>query len=337
MKEKVLIFFTTVSIAIGIFSSCSNNDVNYIMAKDTSYHAETRAWSQKIVDEPKNDEYYAERALSLIKNDNNFKLAIIDLEKAIKLNPNKNIYYLKLANAYFGNNQTYKARDYYLKAVAKNPDAETYFNAGSFFLIVKKYREARLYLNEALKKDQSYPKAYFLLAQTYKETGDTINAITYYKRAVQTDAGDYNAYLQLGIILTLQSNTEALKYLDAAVNTNTGIDESWYSRGFYYQKIGKYEKALADYQQTITINPYHSSAYYNAGYIYFELKQWDLAIRHFELSARANIQFSKPLYMLGLTYEAKNDIEKAKLYYQNCLQIDPNYNLAKQGLMRIGK
>lgn len=335
MKQKVLIFFIVVSFVLLLQSSCNRKNENYTMAHDTTLHAETRAWSQKIFEEPGNDEYYVERALSLINNDKNFKLAVKDLEKAIKLNPAKNSYYIKLADAYFGNNQTYKARDMYLKAVSKNPDAETYFKTGSFFFLVRKYNEARLYLNEALKKDESYPKAYFFLAQTFKETEDTANAIKYYKRAVQTDAGDYNAYLQLGIIFTLTSDSEALNYLDAAINTNSGIDESWYSRGFYYQKKGNYEKALADYQQTITLNPYHSTAYYNAGYIYFELKKWDTALRHFELAMRANNDFEKPVYMTGLTYEAKNDIEKARLYYNRCLQIDPNFTLAKDAIKRI--
>ncbi|NUM30787.1 MAG: tetratricopeptide repeat protein [Bacteroidetes bacterium] len=335
MKQKVLIFFT-ISLLVLIFqNSCNFKNEDYKLAHDTTFHAETRAWSQKIYEEPDNDEFYAERALSFINNDKNYKLAVKDLEKAIKLNPDKNSYYIKLADAYFGNNQTYKARDMYLKAVSRNADAETYFKTGSFFFLVRKYNEAKIYLNEALKKDESYPKAYFFLAQSFKETGDTANAIMYYKRAVQTDAGDYNAYLQLGIIFTIKSDPEALKYLDAAINTNNGIDESWYSRGFYYQKKGDFEKALADYQQTITINPYHSNAYYNAGYIYFELKKWDIAIRHFDLSSRTNDDFEKPVYMLGLSYEAKNDFEKARIYYQKCLQLNPNYNLAKTAIQRL--
>lgn len=335
MKIKVLIFLVVFILGMQFIISCNKKNKNYTMANDTAFHAETRAWSQKIYEEPSNDEFYTERALSLINNDKNFKLAISDLEYAIKLKPEKSSNYLKLADAYFGNNQTFKARDMYLKAVEKNPNAEAYFKAGSFFLIVRKYKEARLYLNEAIKKDESYPKAYFLFAQTLKETGDTANAILYYKRAIQTEAGDYNAYLQLGILYSIKLNPEALKYLDAAINTNSGIDESWYSRGYYYQLTNNFPKALADYQQSITINPYNSKAYYNAGYIYFELKKWDLAIRHFELAARANNNFEKPVYMLGLTYEAKNDKAKAKQYYQQCLQINPNFLLAKEALMRI--
>ena len=65
------------------------------MAQDTTLSGEVRAWSQKILDDPNRDDYYAERALVLISNDKNYKLAIEDMETAIKINP-KNRLILKL-------------------------------------------------------------------------------------------------------------------------------------------------------------------------------------------------------------------------------------------------
>lgn len=308
------------------------------MAHDTTLSAEVRAWSQKILDDPKRDDYYAERALVLISNDKNYKLAIADLEKAIKMNPSKGIYQTKLADAYFGDNQTYKAKEMYLKAVAANPnDAEVLFKAGQFFLFVKKYDEAKRYMNEALKIDESYPKVYFFIAQAFKETQDTVKAIEFYKRALQVDAGDYDSYIQLGQILTQQRNADAIKYLDAAINTNESIEEGWYARGYYYQLGGNYEKALFNYQKTITINPYHTLAYYNAGYIYFSQKNWPMAIKHFEMSFKVNSEFEKPVYMIGLTKEAEGKNDEAITFYKRCLQLNPNFELAKEGLKRLEK
>lgn len=326
------------AVILSVLPSCNKNNKNYEMAHDTTLSAEVRAWSQKIVDDPERDDYYAERAMVLISNDKNYKLAIADLEKAIKMNPEKGIYQTKLADAYFGDNQTYKAKETYLKAVAANPnDAEVLFKTGQFFLFVKKYDEAKRYLNEALKKDESYPKVYFFIAQAFKETQDTVKAIEFYKRAIQIDAGDYDSYLQLGQIFTQQKNAEALRYLDAAINTNEGIEEAWYARGYFYQLGGNFAKALFDYQKTITINPFHTLAYYNAGYIYFTQKNWPLAIKHFEMSAKANDEFEKPVYMIGLTKEAEGKNEEALTFYERCLQLNPNFELAKEGVKRLEK
>jgi tetratricopeptide (TPR) repeat protein len=321
---------------IGLFSSCNKDSKNYTMAHDTTLSAEVRAWSQKILDDPSKDEYYAERAMVLISNDHNFKLAIEDLETALKMKPDKSVYLIKLADAYFGANKTYKARDMYLRAINENPkDAEILFKTGRFFLFVKNYDDAKRYLNEALKIDESYPKVYFFLGQIFKETQDTTRAIEFYKKAIQIDAGDYDAYLQLGQIYTNQNSSEALRYLDAAINTNDGIDEAWYARGYYYQQHGNNAKALFDYQKTITINPFHAYAFYNAGYIYFSLENWALATRHFELAFKANDTFDKPIYMLGLTQEAQNKFPEAIVYYKRCLQLNPNFELAKAGLQRL--
>lgn len=328
-------------IVVVIFSmlpSCQQNNPNYKMAHDTTLSAEVRAWSQKIMDDSKRDDYYAERAYALISNDKNYKLAIIDLEKAIALNPKNGAYLTKLADAYFGNNQTYKAKETYLKAHNLNPnDAEVLFKTGQFFMFVKKYDEAKRFLNEALKKDESYPKIYFILAQAFKETQDTTKAIEYYKRAILIDAGDYDAYLQLGQILTVKNNKEALKYLDGAINTNESIEEAWYARGYYHQLGGDFEKALHDYQKTILINPNHTQAYYNAGYIYFYKKNWPMAIRHFDMSIKANNEFEKPVYMIGLCKEAENKLDEAELFFKRCLQLNPNFELAKEGLNRLKK
>lgn len=338
MIARVMKFILIISVIMSVLPACKKNDTNYKMANDTTLSAEVRAWSQKILDDPSRDDYYAERAMALISNEKKFKLAITDLEKAIKMNPNKGIYQTKLADAYFGNNETYKAKEAYLKAITANVhDAEPLFKTGQFFLFVKNYVEAKRYLSEAMKEDPSYPKIYFFMGQIYKETQDTLKAVEYYKRAVQIDAGDFDSYLQLGQIYTQQHNPEAITYLDAAINTNDGIDEAWYARGYYYQMAGDWKKAMLDYQKTITLNPFHSYAYYNAGYIYFSQGNWKLATRHFELAFKANDTFDKPIYMLGLTCESQNKNDEALKFYQRCLQLNPNFELAKEGVKRLEK
>ena len=76
-------------------------------------------------------------------------------------------------------------------------------------------------------------------------------------------------------------------------------------------------------------------AYYNTGYIYFSQNNWPLAIRHFEMSAKVNPEFEKPVYMLGLTKEAMGKNEEAIGFYKKTLQINPNFELAKEGLKRL--
>ena len=48
--------------------------------------------------------------------------------------------------------------------------------------------------------------------------------------------------------------------------------QAYNNRGNLYEEIGQKEKALADFNQAITLNPNFAIAYYNRGVIYFQLE-----------------------------------------------------------------
>jgi len=48
-----------------------------------------------------------------------------------------------------------------------------------------------------------------------------------------------------------------------------------------YSKLGKLDKAIADFDQAIELWPGFADAYYNRGIIYFELGRYDEALRDF--------------------------------------------------------
>ncbi len=60
--------------------------------------------------------------------------------------------------------------------------------------------------------------------------------------------------------------------------------EAHNNRGNTYAQLQRYEQALADLNQALTLNPYYTDAYYNRGLIYYQLgkisqtkKDWEKA------------------------------------------------------------
>ena len=102
-------------------------------------------------------------------------------------------------------------------------------------------------------------------------------------------------------------------------------------------KIGDDDKAMEDYQKTIEVNPTSFNAFYNAGNILAKRTNYKKAILHFEMCIRFAPQVAKPYNRIGQCMELLGESDKAIENYRKCLQIDPNFALAKDGLARIGK
>jgi tetratricopeptide (TPR) repeat protein len=67
-----------------------------------------------------------------------------------------------------------------------------------------------------------------------------------------------------------QELDEAIETLDEIISYEPGFAEAWNKRGDAYYHLGDYDRALADYQQTLQLNPYHFGAMQSCGEIWLE-------------------------------------------------------------------
>ena len=94
---------------------------------------------------------------------------------------------------------------------------------------------------------------------------------------------------------------------------------------------------MKDYQKTIDANPASFNAYYNAGNILATNGDYKKAIQHFEVCVRLIPEVAKSYNRIGQCMELQGNEIKATENYRKCLQIDPNFEAAKDGLARLGK
>ena len=106
-------------------------------------------------------------------------------------------------------------------------------------------------------------------------------------------------------------------------------------RGFEYSAIGDQDRALADYDQAIRIDPTFSVAYSNRGVIYRDRNQPDRAMIEYNQAIRLDAKNPDPLNNRGVVHQDKGDIDRAIADYQAAIRVDANHDRAHYNLCNI--
>lgn len=105
--------------------------------------------------------------------------------------------------------------------------------------------------------------------------------------------------------------------------TKVNLAIAYYNRGNDYQAQGNHDQAIADYTQSIKLDP-QASAYNNRGYSYSRKEQYDAAIADFDqaLKLKPDHQFAN--YNRGWAYSAKGDHVHALMDYNRAIARNPD-------------
>ena len=236
---------TVINQAISLVPNNPNhyNEKYVVLSELKRYDEELAAITQAINLAPRAAWYY-NRGI-LYYNQQKYKLALDDYNKAIELNPNYALAYYNRGNLY-RRQQKYKlALDDYNQAIKINPnDAEAYNNRGNLYYDQQKYELALADYNQAIKINSDFAGAYYNRGNLYKD---------------------------------LQKYDLALSDYSKAIDINPNFAEAYNNRGNLYKNLQKYELALSDYNQAIRINPNFALAYANRGILYAILGQSEKA------------------------------------------------------------
>lgn len=88
--------------------------------------------------------------------------------------------------------------------------------------------------------------------------------------------------------------------------------EKHFKRGFEYQDQGDLDRALAEYQKALELNPNYVQVYTNLGTVYLGKKDFDLAIQNFKKVIELNYWDKKAHYNLGVAYIYRGELEQAE-------------------------
>ncbi|WP_173021547.1 lipopolysaccharide assembly protein LapB [Lewinella sp. W8] len=292
--------------------------------------------TEAIAQNPENADLYAQRA-TMHYDKRNYEAAIADLGVALSIDSTNIPYHYNLSDVYMEYYRSRLALRTLERAAALDPDlVETQLRLAETQLQLKQYEDAIGSLNEATRIDPRNPDAYLLLSQVFEETGDTARAIKAAEEATQIDPDMIDAYITLGQLLFAKGLPRAEQYFDAAVAIDPEDVYALHAKADYLRDIGKLPEAIETYRQASLADRQYVAGHFNAGLLLMELDSAARAYEEFNLVIQNDPVHIRGFFFRGYASEVLGDTAKARRDYETALRFAPDYELAQQGMARIG-
>ncbi|KAF0125496.1 MAG: hypothetical protein FD189_2072 [Elusimicrobia bacterium] len=127
----------------------------------------------------------------------------------------------------------------------------------------------------------------------------------------------------------LKQYDKAIADFDKAIELNPeDVHVDYRNRGVAYRKLKQYDKAIADYDKAIELNPKDADTYHNRGFAYDELKQYDKAIADYNKAIELNPEYADAYFNRGFAYDELKQYDKAIADYDKAIKLNPEYAYA---------
>jgi Tfp pilus assembly protein PilF len=201
----------------------------------------------------------------------------------------------------------------------------------------KDYKNSLNELSRVQELDNNNYESYFIMGMNFKEMGDTGRALSSFQKAVQVRPDFYDAYMQLGLVSSNNSGSQAPKYFDNAIRLDSLSREAYYGKAKFYQDHEEFEKAKATYLQLITVAAQYENAYFNLGFIYIKQDSIDKAYRMFDYALKVKPTYAEAYYYRGLCSMEKGNGAQAEADFRQAISLKPGYEAAEKELNALSQ
>ncbi len=124
---------------------------------------------------------------------------------------------------------------------------------------------------------------------------------------------------------------EQIACYSIAISLNPNLSRVYVCRAFAYGLKEDYDRAIADFNLALQIDPNDSLAYlyyFGRGYAYGSKRDIDRAIADYNRALQLDQSFAEAYTARGLAYALKGDLDRAIADYNQALHIDPRNSVA---------
>lgn len=161
------------------------------------------------------------------------------------------------------------------------------------------------------------------------------NALTYFKKCIDTDITDYAALHNVIYCFDfLDKNLEAIDFLNSYLDKNPYCEVAWHQLGRQYFGIKDYKKANTAFDFAIISDDTFVGAYLEKGKVLEKQKLYEEAIENYKITLALEDATSFALLRIGQCYEKINENDLAVQFFQRTVEEDP---LLDKGWIAITK
>ena len=164
-------------------------------------------------------------------------------------------------------------------------------------------------------------KALMEKAREQMNKRDYENALPFLNRIIKNGDAGPDVYNLRGIArLELGRYNKAIKDFDRAIALDSGDYRSYYNKGNAYYRNKNYTAALENYDRALKLSPGEPDIYINRGNAHLAIENYDKAIGNYEKARSLNDDNYLIYFNLGRAYYLQDNPEKAKEYFEKALQ-----------------
>jgi|GEM_PF-2302188 len=313
---------------------------------------------QEILNNPKSSNPYYKRAI-YYRNNNNYVLAIEDINRALKISPEASMLNYEKANLLYnyGLNQSDQsmidnAKIYLDQAMELDQDNYLAFLLKAEILIdLKDSLESMNLVQNVIKNDETNARAYYLKGLIYdflyfrnnprgydknQENKDMDRAISSYQTAIELDPNLYDPYIYISMLLEMKKDDRAIMYLEKALELEPNSFEAYRNLGLFYHFTYRYNEAQMYFKKIITIDSSFVEAYFNIGNTYIGMYSDNMdsyskdttlnkASYYFDKAIEIFPEYVQAIHNRGVVYEFQGQKKKAREFYLKAIDLDNNY------------
>jgi tetratricopeptide (TPR) repeat protein len=252
-------FFTLLAV---LFFSCCNNTSNEKNTAGSANIPEQEKQLRDLAAQYPDSLLLKENLIQYFRENGNYGQAIAETGYALQKDSlNGRLWYMK-ATLLSENEDTTQAIKAWEKVVAINPQPENILSLGSLYALTK--NPLALSLADALlqaPKANAQVQALFIKGLYYSTAGDKTQAIDLFNKCLSLDYSFLFAYREKAICLyDLGKYVDALKVLETSLFVKKTNEEAYYWMGRCFEKIGKKEEAIQNYQLALQFDPKYIEA-----------------------------------------------------------------------------
>lgn len=234
-------------------------------------------------------------------------------------------------NEFFDDTQTAKIESLIFEALNQ-------YNTATQLMQKNDYQNAIKPLESVTKIFPDFERTYYYLGLCYQKLNYNQQALLYFDKAINSFQNDLDAYSAKASILDAQNNLpEAVSTIISAIKINPKRNDLYSTLGYFYIKRQLIDNGLTTFKTLAESLPVSSPLHLYTGYLYGYKNDFTDAGNEFNKALAIDSTNPKVYEAFGSLYLQRKELEKAIIYFEKSLKLNPNQPKITQILSDLRK